>query len=304
VATIRLSPPPDVLPGSPPEPGILVDVETLRRMQAVTAATWAIEGPHALQHVGDLACGRYQHSGREHEWRVRLWQRGEEDVAWAWLRLPDSSLFWCVRPDVRESLVEQVLDWGDARVVEVQSTDMVSRAALERRGYRLDPGARLAVHHRELADELPVEAPPGFRLRTVRPDDFAARVELHRIVWAPSRVTEESYRDVQAAWPYRADLDCIVESPDGRLVAYCLAWLDPDNRAGELEPVGTHPDYRRLGLGSAVCRFALQRLREEGATRAVVYAVADDPANPGPKALYESIGFVETSRFLRYVRDG
>jgi len=107
---------------------------------------------------------------------------------------------------------------------------------------------------------------------------------------------------VQAAWPYRRELDCVVEGPGGRLVAYCLAWLDPDNRAGEFEPVGTHPDFRRIGLGSAVCRFALRRLEEEGATRAVVYALVDSE-DPGAKALYESVGFVETSRFLRYTRD-
>jgi ribosomal protein S18 acetylase RimI-like enzyme len=279
-----------------------VDADTLRRMQAVTAETWRIEGATAPQHVGDLAWMRFQHRGREQEWRVRLWQRGGRDVAWAWLRVPDSTLFWCIRPGVRSSLVDEVLAWAEARVVEVQSTDEVSRLILERRGYRLDADARvLAVHHRGLVDEPPVRPPDGFRLRTVEPEDLAARVELHRIVWAPSRVTEESYRDVQAAWPYRPDLDCVAEAPDGQLVSYCLAWLDPDNRAGELEPVGTHPDFRRHGLGSAVCRFALQRLREEGATQATVYAVVD-PANAGPKVLYESIGFVETSRFLRYVR--
>jgi ribosomal protein S18 acetylase RimI-like enzyme len=273
-------------------------------MQAVTVEAWRIEGRQAPLHVGDVAWMRYQHSGREHEWRVRLWQRDGRDVAWAWLRVPDSQLFWCVLPDVRTELVDEVLAWADARVVAVQSTDTESRSIMERRGYRLGGDERvLAVHHRELAAEPPVEPPSGYRLRIVRPDDLAARVELHQVVWAPSRVTEDSYRDVQAAWPYRSDLDCVAEAPDGRLVSYCLAWLDPDNRSGELEPVGTHPDFRRLGLGSAVCRFALQRLREEGATQAMVYAVAGDPENPGAKALYESIGFVETSRFLRYVTD-
>jgi len=281
-----------------------MDAQTVRRMQAVTAEVWRIEGPLAPQHVGDVAWGRYQHSGREHQWRVRLWQRGGRDVGWAWFREPDSTLFWCLLPDVREELTDEVLEWASARVVELPSTDAVSLGILERSGYRLDPEARvLAVHHRDLRDEPPVEALDGFRLRTVGPGDFAARVELHQIVWAPSRVTEESYRDVQTAWPYRADLDCVVEAPDGRLVAYCLAWFDPHNRVGEFEPVGTHPDFRRLGLGSAVCRFALRRLEEEGASQAVVYAIADDPANPGPKALYESIGFVEISRFLRFVRD-
>lgn len=193
---------------------------------------------------------------------------------------------------------------GNSLGVEVQSTDETALGILEQRGYRFDPSATLrAVHHRELADKPQVEPPDGFRLRTVEPEDLSARVELHRTVWAPSRVTEASFRDVQGAWPYRPDLDCIAEAPDGRLAAYCLTWLDEANKVGEFEPVGTHPDFRRLGLGSAVCRFALRRLEEEGARRATVYAVVD-PSNPGAKALYESIGFVETSRLLRYVRNG
>jgi ribosomal protein S18 acetylase RimI-like enzyme len=286
----------------------VTEVETLRRMQAVTAETWRLESSHAPFHVGDLAWMRYQHRGRENEWRTRLWERDGEDVAWGWLRLlaPQATLFSCIRPDVRAELAAEVLEWAEGEAsgaplaVETQSRDAIGLRVLEERGYGVDPAARaLAVHHRRLDAAAPVQAPDGFRLRTVERDDLAARVELHRVVWAPSRVTEESYRDVQAAWPYRASLDCVLESPDGRLVAYCLAWLDESNGVGEFEPVGTHPDFRRRGLGAAVCRFALRRLREEGATQAVVYGDLD-PANGGPKALYESIGFVETSRLLRF----
>ena len=49
------------------------------------------------------------------------------------------------------------------------------------------------------------------------------------------------------AWPYRSDLDCVVEAPDGTFAAYVLCWYDEDNGVGEFEPVGTHPDYRRRG---------------------------------------------------------
>src|SRR5439155_25266507 len=101
-----------------------VDEETLRRMQAVTSETCRLEGPCAPQHVGDLAWMRFQHRGREQEWRVRLWQRNGEDVAWAWLWHSDSKLFWCLKPDLRESLVGEVLDWAEALVVEVQSSDL------------------------------------------------------------------------------------------------------------------------------------------------------------------------------------
>jgi len=90
--------------------------------------------------------------------------------------------------------------------------------------------------------------------------------------------------------PYRADLDCIAVAPDGRVAAYCLAWLDDETRAGELEPVGTHADFRRRGLAAAVCAFALQRLRDEGAEVAVVCA-RGDAGYPAPKQLYESLGF-------------
>ena len=68
--------------------------------------------------------------------------------------------------------------------------------------------------------------------------------------------------ELQTVWPYRADLDCVVEAPDGSLVAYCLAWLDDANRVGELEPVGTHPDYRRRGL--AVSRVPVRAPSAEG----------------------------------------
>lgn len=105
--------------------------------------------------------------------------------------------------------------------------------------------------------------------------------------------------DVRTTWPYRADLDCVAEAADGSFACFCLAWLDEETRVGELEPVGTHPDHRRRGLGTAVCRFALQRLREEGAERAVVYSVE---GFGGGTALYESLGMREHVRSLQLVK--
>jgi ribosomal protein S18 acetylase RimI-like enzyme len=132
-------------------------------------------------------------------------------------------------------------------------------------------------------------------------EDLSERVEIHRVVWSPSRVTDESYRNVMAAWPYRADLDCVAETSEGRFASYVLCWYDEANRAGEFEPVGTHPDHRRKGLAAATCRFALRRLQEEGARTAVVYAGgrgADAPA----RALYESVGFRLHARLIELRR--
>ena len=71
------------------------------------------------------------------------------------------------------------------------------------------------------------------------------------------------------------------------------------NAIGELEPVGTHADHQQRGLGRAVNLFALQRLREEGATLALVACRGDDDY---PRRLYESLGFRERSRTLPFRR--
>ncbi len=85
-----------------------------------------------------------------------------------------------------------------------------------------------------------------------------------------------------AAWPYRADLDWIVEAPDGRFVANCLIWLDERNGVGELEPVGTDPQFRRKGLGRAVCLAAMHALRQAGGRQGFVYPVQGHPNHPAP----------------------
>lgn len=139
--------------------------------------------------------------------------------------------------------------------------------------------------------------PEGFRYRTVEPEDLAERVAIHRDVWEPSRVTESSYRNVMAEWPYRGSLDCVVEAPDGRFASYVLVWPDDENGVGLFEPVGTRPEFRRRGLGAAVCTFGLQRLHEEGMRRAVV-GCDTDPAC----ALYESIGFRRSWTITSYAR--
>ena len=275
------------------------------RMQALVAELWRQEGPKVENHVGDVAWQRFQHSGREGEWRIRLWEENGEPVAWAWVKRP-ASLQHEIHPRHRGgALHAELLDWFEAEVEEDElrtsslSTDTERLEALRSRDYEVDPDARAFVYHAcELDEVAEPEVPDGYRLRTVEPDDVGRRVELHRIVWAPSRVTVESFTNVQAAWPYRADLDCVAEAPDGALAAYCLAWLDPENRVGELEPVGTHPDHRRRGLASAVCRFAHHRLWEEGAEMAIVYSLAGSDAT----ALYESIGMREHDRSLELVK--
>jgi ribosomal protein S18 acetylase RimI-like enzyme len=253
-------------------------------------------GARAPWHVGDVTWGLRQHEGGEDEWTFRVWRDDGRTVAWSWLKGAKGWLEFDVRRD-RLDLLDEILDEPRAKLAVCAEDDADVRPGLEARGF-VKPEWQIHLNARDLAEAPPLpELPDGFRYRTVEQADFAERVAVHRDVWAPSRVTESSFANVQASWPYRSSLDCVVEAPDGRFAAYVLAWPDDENQVGLFEPVGTREEFRRRGLGAAVCTFALRRLHEEGIRQAIVGCM-DEPAC----ALYESIGFRRQATLVGYSR--
>jgi ribosomal protein S18 acetylase RimI-like enzyme len=183
-----------------------------------------------------------------------------------------------------------VLAWaGAARVwaLEARAEPLIAR------GYER-AGDDWYEHHVGPLDSLPEPTvPAGFRLRHVEAGDLERRVDVHRAAFAPSRVVPESYARVQAAPPYRRELDWVVEAPDGRFAAFALCWLDEANSVAELEPVGTRPEFRRLGLATAV---SIAALRASGASTGVVYSEGGSVAS----GLYDSIGLKRLTRHLPF----
>jgi predicted N-acetyltransferase YhbS len=234
------------------------------------------------------------------ESKTRLWHEDGRLVGWGWVT-GGTELEFQVRPTHRE-LLDEILDWAapDELLVPSHHADAIAR--IEGRGLVHMPSAPWMRLNSRSLDELPEPVlPPGYSLRTAREEDFASRAAAHRSAFQPSRFRDDVYEFVRATPPYRGDLDCVVIAPDGSVAAYTLAWLDEGNRVGQFEPVGTHADHQRLGLGRAVNLFALHRLREEGAALALV-ACRGDAAYPIPCKLYESVGFRELSRYIAYRR--
>jgi ribosomal protein S18 acetylase RimI-like enzyme len=234
------------------------------------------------------------------EAEARLWFDGEQLVGWGWVTA-GTELEFQVRPTHREVL-DEILAWAGPDELMVQAFDIDAIARIEARGLVHMPTAPWMRLNARSLDDLPEpELPDGYSLRTVREEDFASRAAAHRSAFQPSGFRDEVYEFVRATPPYRADLDCVAVAPDGQVAAYTLAWLDEENRVGQFEPVGTHADHQRRGLGRAVNLFALRRLREEGATLGLVEC-RGDAAYPVPAKLYESVGFREISRQLAYRR--
>lgn len=285
----------------------VTDQAGVRAMQALAGRIWRTESGW---HIGDVVWGRYQHIGREPEWRTALWEAGGQVVAWAWVHLPDR-LELCVDP-AHADLGPEVIAWAESVVTApairgyVMAAETYLTGVFEAAGYRaVDDPAYLIRYVHDLVELPDPVLPDGYLVRPVRaddPHDIAQRVDVHRSGFHPSRVTTDSYANVMAAWPYRADLDWVAQAPDGRLAASCLIWWDEANQVGELEPVSAHADFRRQGLATATCLGALRALRDLGARTAVVCS-HEGPGHEAPRALYQGLGFVDVTHTVKYTRE-
>lgn len=278
----------------------------LRAMQELTQRLWSPASPH---HVGDLAWGRFMYTPDQADWSIALWEDHGRVIAWGWAQFPDD-LKLQVDP-AHPQLLDEVLDWLDELAAgnpcEINPLDSQEevQAALLRHGYRRqESGPYFAYHMRDLTDLPAVVLPEGFTARAIDDEaDLEQRVAVHQAAWNSTRVTTDSYRAIMASWPYRSGLDWIVEAPTGSFAASCLIWLDDANKVGLIEPVGTHPDFRRLGLSQAVCLAALHALKDLGAATAIV-CPRGDPAYPIPQHLYRGLGFRPYDRTRTYTKAG
>ena len=289
----------------------------LAAIQAPMSASWAgPRRPFVAGTPGDLEWWTCQ-GGPDADWpsRIRIWERDGEVVGWGWFS-PPSSLDWFVADSVADDderrLRGQILDWVESRARDVRPADATDplellawagegwseEAVLVERGWTATSTA-LSQFVQPLDIELdPPRVPDGYVLRHVRgPHDFPARVDAHRAAFAPSKLTVEKYALLPALPHYRLEHDLVVEAPDGSIAAFAICWFDPIGSVGEFEPVGTHPDHQRRGLGRAIMRAGLRLMRDAGLRDALVFS---DRSNTASEALYHSAGFERVATHRQY----
>ena len=273
--------------------------QSLRAAQALVGHLRAVEGPATILHPGDLAWGPAHRAGRQGP--ARVWFRHPGGVApggtvgFVWLEggehieartLPTAR-------DLLPALLDYAIDELGARSAWVGDHETELQALLAARGFGPDQEGMVNRHLvHDLAPPPEVVLPDGYAVKAVEDTaDYPERVRVHQAAWNSQNLTLDTFAAVRAAWPYRADLDWVAVAPDGRFAACCLGWLDPVSGSVLMEPVGTDPEFRRLGLAAAVCSAMLARAREVGAAAGAVNCVTEPAC-----ALYESIGFREAAR--------
>jgi predicted N-acetyltransferase YhbS len=95
----------------------------------------------------------------------------------------------------------------------------------------------------------------------------------------------EGRKYAQEAPNFRHDLTIVAVAPNGDYVSFCGIWYVPENKLTYVEPVATDPDYRRMGLGTAVVLEGIRRTVPLGSE--VAWVGSD-------QAFYEAIGFTQS----------
>jgi len=185
-------------------------------------------------------------------------------------------------------------DGSQRLVIWAHQDDALRQDLLARRGYARGAGPEYQ-RRRGLAGPLPDFPPPtGYTVRALGgADEHPARCWVSWRAFHPDEPDDKYrgwtwYRNVQRAPLYRSDLDLVAVAPNGELAAFCTVWFDDVTRTATFDPVGTHPDHQRRGLGRALMAEGLRRAAELGATLCTVGSFSDAAG-----ALYASVGFTE-----------
>jgi ribosomal protein S18 acetylase RimI-like enzyme len=258
----------------------------------------------------------------DHPENIRLWfDDNQQLVAWAALQTPFWTIDFVCQPEQESHLHREILLWADQRARAAQKTPYEHPAWF----VMVFPGQKNRIHNLEEAgfkcqsdvgddswskvlmrrsSQKPVktyEPRPGFVVRALAGESEVQKyVELHQSVFESKNMTL-AWRARTLQHPdYKPELDIVVESPDKRLVAFCICWFDEQSMTGHVEPLGSHKDFRHHALGRAALSEGLRRLQSLGAQH--IFVETDNYRNTAFR-LYESFDFQTIQDVLVYRKD-
>jgi GNAT superfamily N-acetyltransferase len=157
---------------------------------------------------------------------------------------------------------------------------------LESRGYQR-AGMELELVAGVVEEPVVPPLPVGFRFASLDEVTDDAYIEGHRAAWSdkrPSPYRRELHDAVRRMPQFRPGMVTIALAPDGTVASCCIGWLDERSETLEIEPLGTHRDFRRRGLAHAVVKEVQHRAWANGAKHVLVWN--DPTTNPAAYGLY------------------
>jgi ribosomal protein S18 acetylase RimI-like enzyme len=237
------------------------------------------------------------------------------------LQTPFWTIDYVCRPEAESSLHQEILAWADQRAREtinhangrpawfvmVFSGQRSRIRDLEIAGFKCQSNVGDASWSKVLmqrSSQTPAkvyEPRSGLTVRLLAGEkEVNNYVELHQAVFESKNMTADWRRRTLQHPDYLPELDIVIQSPAGRLVAFCICWFDKDSMAGHVEPLGCHKDFRAYALGRVALSEGLRRLQSLGARN--IFVETDNYRNTAFR-LYESFDFQVIQDVLVYRKD-
>ena len=158
------------------------------------------------------------------------------------------------------------------------------------------------------------------RIRPFDDRDAEAVVDLSLPAWAPVFASleqvlgsdvfrrlhpdwrEDQRRTVEDVCTAKKDRVWIAEV-DGAAVGFVAIELHhPERNMGEISMLAVDPDHQGGGIGTALTKFALDRLRDAGMKVAMV-ETGGDPGHAAARRTYEKAGYIHLpiARYFKYL---
>ncbi len=273
-------------------------------------------------HTGDLNWWLYYPPLEGDYWNdIHLWddpERPGQLLGWALISADWVGFDVYVQPELRGSpMALEMYGWAEQKALEIAGKrgrkttyvlwiwhdDEVLDLHFRQQGYRLSRGM---VHLTRNLDEAipPTKVSGEFTVRACKGEpEVVARARAQYGAFGSSAPFEqyiERFRNFMQSPVYDPDKDIVAAAADGRIGSFCIVWMDQLNRVGLFEPVGTHPDFQRKGLGREVMLEGIRRLQDGGMKQAIVSTFED---NEAAIKLFESVGFRTVNRLGTYEKD-
>lgn len=124
----------------------------------------------------------------------------------------------------------------------------------------------------------PVE-PAGYVVEAIRgPEDYPGVDRCLAGAFGGDRDRTAVLASLATNPMYERELSVVARAPDGDIAAYCKGEVDPDTGVAGIDPVATHPDHQRRGLGRAVVLACFAEQRRRGGTISFIGSGPEDSA--------------------------
>jgi ribosomal protein S18 acetylase RimI-like enzyme len=145
-------------------------------------------------------------------------------------------------------------------------------------------------------------------IRACRPDDLPVLQRVRRAAFAPvfrsfagilgprigavALATEDAHQAglLDRLCAPGSGHEVVVAERDGRVVGFAAFSMDAARRVGEIGLNAVHPDHAGQGVGTAMYRHVLARMREGGMAVASV-GTGGDPSHAPARRAYAKAGF-------------